>query len=143
MRRGSLSKAFMSSLTILGSCVALAACGSSKSSTSSASNSSTGSGSSSSASGKSVVMVGVAPVISGDWEPANYGTFTAMAKKYGFKYSNQESVSYDQAASVFSRLAPTTNVIIADSGGYESSVSQVAPKFPNTWFLRATIRRTT
>lgn len=133
MSRGSLKRAFAAVLITAGVAVTLGACGSSGSSSGGGGSNSGGGGSG--GSGKTVAMIGVAPVTSGDWEPANYAAFTAMAKKYGLKYSNQESVGYDQAGSVLSRLAPSNNVIIADSGGYESAVLQVAPKFPKTWFL--------
>jgi basic membrane protein A len=137
MSRSSAMRVVLLPAVVLSLSVALTACGSSGSSDSSNS-SSGGSGSASGgagASGKKIVMIGVAPVTSGDWEPANYGAFTAMAKKYGLKSSHQESVGYDQAGAVLARLAPDNDLIIADSGGYESAVLQVAPKYPKTWFF--------
>lgn len=85
--------------------------------------------------GKKVAMIGVAPVNQGNWDPAGYQAFTKMAEKYGFDASNQESVGYDQAASVLRRLARTNDLIIAHSGGYEGAVLEVAPEFPDTKFV--------
>lgn len=83
----------------------------------------------------SVGYISVAPVTSGNWEPANYSAFTNMVAKYGFDATNQESVAYDQAAPVLERLAPDNDVVIADSSGYAEAVLQVAPEFPDTQFV--------
>jgi basic membrane protein A and related proteins len=85
--------------------------------------------------GKKVAMIGIAPVDQGNWDPAGYQAFTKMADKYGFEASNQESVGYDQAASVLRRLAPQNDLIIAHSGGYGAAVLEVAPEFPDTMFV--------
>jgi basic membrane protein A len=85
--------------------------------------------------GKTVAFIGIAPVDQGNWDPAGYQAFTKMAEKYGFEASNQESVGYDQAASVLRRLAPQNDLIIAHSGGYGAAVLEVAPEFPDTFFV--------
>jgi basic membrane protein A len=113
----------------VGIALALAACGSSSSSSSSSSGSPTGS------SGNKVGYISVAPVSAGDWEQSNWAGLTAAAKKYHLKVSNQENVAYDQAASVLARMAPSNNLVIADSSGYEAAVLQVAPRFPKTTFV--------
>ena len=84
---------------------------------------------------KKVAFIGIAPVTQGNWDPAGYRAFTAMAKKYDFKASNQESVGYDQAAAVLRRLAPGNDMVIAHSSGYEAAVLEVAPEFPETQFV--------
>jgi basic membrane protein A and related proteins len=77
----------------------------------------------------------VAPVTQGNWDPAGYKAFTAAAEKYGFEPSNQESVAYDAAAPVIRRLARSNDMVIAHSSGYEAAMLEVAPEFPDVWFV--------
>jgi basic membrane protein A len=86
-------------------------------------------------SGKKVAFIGVAPVTQGNWDPAGYKAFTAAAEKYGFEPSNQESVAYDAAAPVIRRLARSNDMVIAHSSGYEAAMLEVAPEFPDVWFV--------
>jgi basic membrane protein A len=115
---------------VAGLALGAAACGSSGDK----SNASGSSGGSSGTTGNAA-FIGVAPVTQGNWDPAGFHAFEAMAKKYGLKPSNQESVGYDQAAAVLRRLARTNNMVISDSSGYEAAALEVAPDFPKTWFL--------
>jgi basic membrane protein A len=80
-------------------------------------------------------MIGVAPVTQGNWDPAGYQAFKAMAEKYNLEYTNQESVAYDAAVPVLTRLARDNDMVIAHSSGYEAAVLEVAPKFPDVWFV--------
>jgi basic membrane protein A len=82
-----------------------------------------------------VAFIGVAPVTQGNWDPAGYQAFTAAAEKYNFEPSNQESVAYDAAAPVLRRLARENDMVIAHSSGYEAAVLEVAPEFPDVWFV--------
>jgi basic membrane protein A len=136
MSRGQCKRGFLAATAA--AALILSACGGSSSSTDKSSGSTSSSGGSSSSNKSSQTRVGyisVAPVTSGDWETANWHGMQAAASKYNLKVSNQESVGYDQAASVLSRMAPDQDVIIADSSGYEAPVLQVAPKFPKTKFI--------
>jgi basic membrane protein A and related proteins len=102
------------------------------------SSSSGSSNASSSTGGKKQVraaLIGVAPVTSGDWDPAGYKAFQAMCQHISAKCTNQESVSYDDAAQVLRRLAQSNDLIIAHSSGYEAAVLEVAPQFPKTHFV--------
>jgi basic membrane protein A and related proteins len=131
MSRGQCKHGFLIASVAAG--LIVSACGGSSSSSGTSSNSAASSGGK--ASQVRVGYISVAPVTSGDWETANWHGMQAAASKYGLKVSNQESVGYDQAASVLSRMAPDEDVIIADSSGYEAPVLQVAPKFPKTKFI--------
>lgn len=88
-----------------------------------------------SGSGKKVAFIGVAPVTQGNWDPAGYKAFKAASEKYGFEPSNQESVAYDAAAPVIRRLARSNDMVIAHSSGYEAAMLEVAPEFPDVWFV--------
>jgi basic membrane protein A len=81
------------------------------------------------------VMIGVAPVTLGNWDPAGFKAFESMGQKHGYETSNQESVGYDQAASVLRRVGRTNDLVIAHSSGYEAAVLEVAPSMTDTWFL--------
>jgi basic membrane protein A and related proteins len=94
-----------------------------------------GGGSSAQESAGKVAFIGVAPVTQGNWDPAGYKAFTAAAEKYNFEPSNQESVAYDAAAPVIRRLARENDMVIAHSSGYEAAVLEVAPEFPDVWFV--------
>jgi basic membrane protein A len=91
-------------------------------------------GSSEEGTGK-VAFIGVAPVTQGNWDPAGYNAFTAAAEKYNFEPTNQESVAYDAAAPVIRRLAGENDMVIAHSSGYEAAMLEVAPEFPDVWFV--------
>jgi basic membrane protein A len=80
-------------------------------------------------------FISLVPVTQGNWDPAGYQAFTAMAEKYGLEATNQERVSYGEAPAVLRRLAPDNDMIIAHSSGYEAAVLEVAPEFPDTWFV--------
>jgi basic membrane protein A len=82
-----------------------------------------------------VAFIGVAPVTQGNWDPAGYNAFTAAAKKYNFEPTNQESVAYDAAVPVIRRLAGENDMVIAHSSGYEAAMLEVAPEFPDVWFV--------
>jgi basic membrane protein A and related proteins len=116
-----------------GLALGVAACGSSSDSKSSGSASASASAATSS--GGKAAFIGVAPVTQGNWDPAGFKAFTDMAKKYGLKASNQESVGYDQGAAVLRRLARSNDLVISHSSGYEAAALEVAPDFPKTWFI--------
>jgi basic membrane protein A len=84
---------------------------------------------------KKVAFIGIAPVTQGNWDPAGYKAFTAAAEKYNFEPTNQEAVTYDGAAPVLRRLARDNEMVIAHSSGYEAAVMEVAPEFPDVWFV--------
>lgn len=105
--------------------LALAACGDSGSNATSES-----------ASGaKTVSAIFPDPVNSGNWSPAGFEAFEAMVREHDFTASTQESVAYDQSASVLRRLAPANDMIIAHSSAYEAAALEVAPQYPDTWFI--------
>jgi basic membrane protein A len=84
---------------------------------------------------KNVAFFGVAPTTSGNWDPPGFQAFTTMSQKYGFKASNLESIGYDQAVPVIQRLARRNDAVIAHSSGYEAAMQEVAPEFPDKWFI--------
>lgn len=94
-----------------------------------------GSGTAEKKSAGKAAMIGIAPVTQGNWDPAGYKAFTAMAKKYGYEASNQESVGYDQGAAVLRRVGQNNDLVIAHSSGYEAAVLEVAPKMKDTSFV--------
>lgn len=80
-------------------------------------------------------MITTGAVTTGDWDPASYKAFTAMAEKYGFQASNEDSVGYDEAESILARLAQSNDLVIATSAGYGAAVMSVAPQYPDTMFV--------
>jgi basic membrane protein A and related proteins len=75
-------------------------------------------------------------VSQGNWDPAGYKAFSAMAKKYGFDPSYVEQASYERAPSILRNLAQRgVKLIILHSSGYAAAVEEVAPDFPDTQFV--------
>jgi basic membrane protein A len=75
-------------------------------------------------------------VSQGNWDPAGYKAFSAMAKKYGFAPSYVEEASYERAPSLLRNLAQRgVKLIILHSSGYAAAVEEVAPEFPDTQFV--------
>ena len=75
-------------------------------------------------------------VSQGNWDPAGFAAFTAMAKTYGFQASHVENASDEQAPAILRSLASRgVKMIIAHSSGYSAAIKEVAPSFPNTQFV--------
>jgi basic membrane protein A len=75
-------------------------------------------------------------VTQGNWDPAGYQAFEAMAKKYHLKANYVENVSDEQAAALLRSLATGgAQMIICHSSGYAAAVQEVAPAFPKTHFV--------
>ena len=124
----------MAALVLAGAVLGLAACGGSDGDSDEVTPSGNGETTGEASVGKAA-FIGVAPVTQGNWDPAGYQAFIAMAEKYGLEASNQESVGYDEATAVIRRLAQENDLVIAHSSGYEASVLEVAAEFPDTWFV--------
>jgi basic membrane protein A len=115
--------------------LALAACGSDNKSASTTAPAAADSGAASAPKGAKVGYISFAPVAASDWERAHWSALETAAKKYNLTVSNQEGVTFDEATQVLSRMAPNSDVVIADSSGYEAAMNEVAPKFPKTKFI--------
>lgn len=75
-------------------------------------------------------------VSQGNWDPAGYAAFTAMAEKYGWDARHVEQASYEKAPAILRDLASEgTQLIILHSSGYAAAVEEVAPDFPDTQFV--------
>jgi len=75
-------------------------------------------------------------VSQGNWDPAGYEAFTAMAEKYGFDPAHVEHATYEKAPAILRDLASNgTKLIILHSSGYAAAVEEVAPDFPDTQFV--------
>lgn len=73
---------------------------------------------------------------SGNWDVEGYKAFKAMGDKYGFEISVAERVSYAKASQFLRDYASRGyKLIIAHSAGYARAVLEVAPEFPNSWFI--------
>jgi basic membrane protein A len=72
----------------------------------------------------------------GNFDPSAYAGFSQMVKRYGFDSEIAEVAGYDQAPSVLSDFGQRGfDMVIANSQGYQAAVLQVAPKYPDTWFV--------
>jgi basic membrane protein A len=75
-------------------------------------------------------------VTQGNWDPAGYQAFIAMAKKYHLKSTYVENASDEQAPALLRSLATGgAKLIICHSSGYAAAVQEVAPEFPKTHFV--------
>jgi basic membrane protein A len=74
-------------------------------------------------------------VSEGNFDPPGYAGFTAMAKAHGWKSNYAEQATFDKAPEILADFASRgSNLIIAHSSGYASSVLETAPNFPKTTF---------
>lgn len=72
----------------------------------------------------------------GDYASANYKAFAAMSGITHAKLEVAENTAYDQAVQVMRRYGSEGyDAVIAESSAYDDAVLQVAPDFPNTWFI--------
>ena len=72
----------------------------------------------------------------GNFEPTGYTAFTSMVEKYGFESEFAEQVPFEKGKEVMSDFANRGfDMVVAHSSGYQAAVLEVAPKFPNTWFI--------
>ncbi|HVY21101.1 MAG TPA: BMP family protein [Bauldia sp.] len=72
----------------------------------------------------------------GNFEPTGYNAFQAMAKKYGIETEYAESIDFDKAKEPLTDFGNRGfDLVVAHSSGYQAAVLDVAPKFPNTWFV--------
>src|SRR6266487_991451 len=75
-------------------------------------------------------------VSQGNWDPAGYAAFKAMASKWGLQPSYIEQATYEKAPAILRDLASKgVQMIITHSSGYAAAIEQVAPKFPKTQFV--------
>ena len=72
----------------------------------------------------------------GNYEITGYNAFKEMVAKYGMESEYAEATQYEQAAEVLTDFANREfDLIISHSGGFQSASLQVAPDFPDSWFL--------
>jgi basic membrane protein A len=85
---------------------------------------------------KKAALITYAPVAGSDWDRGHFIGWESMIKKTGMASSLVEGVNFDQAASVLRRLAREGNdLIVASSAGYGRALLDVAPEFPDTFFV--------
>lgn len=73
---------------------------------------------------------------SGNWDVEGFKAFKAMGEKYGMETSVSERVSYAKTGQILRDYASRGyKLIIAHSAGYGGAVLEVAPEFPNAWFV--------
>lgn len=88
-----------------------------------------------------IASINTQRVTAGDWDPAGFQAFEGMASiltDAGFEVetSVSENTGYDVAPQVFRDFANQDyDIVVAHSSGYEPAVLEVAPDFPETWFL--------
>lgn len=84
---------------------------------------------------KAVILL-TAVATSGNWDVEGYKAFKAMGEKYGMETSVSEKVSYAKAGQIMRDYASRGyKMIVAHSAGYAGAVLEVAPEFPNAWFV--------
>lgn len=88
-----------------------------------------------------IAFVGTQRVTSGDWDPAGYEGFQRMEEilteaGYDVTTSVAENADYDSAAQILRDYGNQGyDIVVPHSSGYEPAVLEVAPEYPNTWFL--------
>lgn len=81
-------------------------------------------------------LITFAPVATSDWDRGHHIGWQSMIKKTGMRSSLVEGVNFGQAASVLRRLAREGNeLIVASSAGYDRALLEVAPEYPDTFFV--------
>jgi basic membrane protein A len=86
--------------------------------------------------GADVAALFTQSVSQGNWDPAGYKAFTAMAKKYDLNPTQVERATYEKAPAILRDLASKgTKLVILHSSGYAAAVEEVAPDFPDTEFV--------
>ena len=72
----------------------------------------------------------------GNFEITGYNAFKEMVATYGMESEYAEATPYEQAPEVLTDFANRGfDLIIAHSGGFQSAALQVAPDFPDSWFI--------
>lgn len=72
----------------------------------------------------------------GGYEQSHLESFKAMCSKYDFDCSVIDEVDYAGAPRTLTRLATSgTDLVVANSSGFADSLEEVAPDFPETWFV--------
>ena len=70
------------------------------------------------------------------WYRNGFAAFEKMAAILGTEPDVLEHISYDQAPQTLRQLAEEGyDIIVPHSSGYEAAVLEVAPEFPDTWFI--------
>ena len=82
------------------------------------------------------VILHVGVTTSGNWDLEGFKAFKAMGEKHGFEISTAERVSYAKAAQIMRDYASRGyKLIMAHSSGFGGAAIEVAPEFPNSWFV--------
>lgn len=72
----------------------------------------------------------------GNFEITGYNAFKEMVATYGMESEYAEATPYEQAPEVITDFANREfDLILAHSGGFQSAMLQVAPDFPDSWFV--------
>ena len=72
----------------------------------------------------------------GNFEITGYNAFKEMVATYGMESEYAEATPYEQAPEVLTDFANRGfDLIVAHSGGFQSAALQVAPDFPDSWFV--------
>jgi basic membrane protein A len=72
----------------------------------------------------------------GNFEITGYQAFQEMVAAYGMESEYAEATPYEQAPEVITDFANREfDLILAHSGGFQSAMLQVAPDFPDSWFV--------
>lgn len=75
-------------------------------------------------------------VASGGWYRDGATAFNNMAEILGTEPVVLERITYDEGPATLRRLGEEGwDIIVAHSSGYEGAVLEVAPEYPDTWFL--------
>ncbi|MCY4085363.1 MAG: BMP family ABC transporter substrate-binding protein [Actinomycetia bacterium] len=75
-------------------------------------------------------------VTAGGWYRDGTAAFEKMAAILGSEAVVLERITYDEGPATLRRLGQEGwDIIVSHSSGYESAVLEVAPEFPDTWFL--------
>lgn len=83
-----------------------------------------------------VAIIETGPALVGSYNTTHTLAFNAMCKQYKFTCKVVDNVAYANTDQTLTRLAAAgMNLIIANSNGFANGLLDIAPKFPNTWFV--------
>lgn len=84
----------------------------------------------------SVVLISGASLTVGAYERSHKASFDAMCATYDFDCRAVDSIDYAVAEQTLTRLATSgTDLIVVNSSGFAEALTEVAPDFPETWFI--------
>jgi basic membrane protein A len=94
--------------------------------------------------GETIAYIATGPATVGGYNVAHTNAFNAMCKKYSFNCKIVDNVNFPTAAQTMTTVAASgANMVIVNSSGFAAAMLEVAPKFPQVWFVMTSDLETT